>query len=481
MQPQPALPGQRPRDIRSRFGVPAIVLLSLMIGTCSRMPGTYEQVRLLGTLKVATRNSPMAYYQGATGAEGPEYELAAGFARRLGVKLELRVAPSAAAALAEVLSNRAHVAAAGIVATQPRGERALFGPVYRRIDQHIVYRVTDPLPESPRDLVGRRIIVTRDSTHAASLARLARVLPELRWREVDEGDQLELFARVASGGADVTIADSAEFSLGRHFYPELRPAFKLAEAETIAWALAPRSTDLLPEVNDYFSEIAAIGRLSEILGRHQRSLSRFRRVDAASFVDTIRERLQQYRPWFEEASAETGIDWRLLAAIGYQESRWDAAAVSPTGVRGLMMLTAETAQRVAIRDRNDPRDSILGGARYLVLIKQTIPERIPEPDRTWLMLASYNIGYGHLEDARILAQRQGRDPDSWTAVREALPLLAQERWFMATRRGYARGWEPVGFVRNVQTYLEILEWMIGSEAEPLQTPAAPASDATETG
>ncbi len=461
MQPKPAQDGGWQRDIRSRFGVPAIIVTSLMIGTCSRMPDTYEQIRLLGALKVSTRNSPMAYYEGASGPEGPEYELADGFARRLGVKLELHVAASGAAALEDVLRNRAHIAAAGIYAGESRHEQALFGPVYQHIDQHIVYRVQDPLPESPRDLIGKRIIVIRNSTHATSLARLKKDLPGLRWTAVDGVDQLELFARVASGAADVTVADSTEFTLGRRFYPELRPAFKLAESEAIAWALAPRSTDLLPLVERHFNELKAIGRLAEILTRHERSLSRFRRVDAPAFVSSVRERLPLYRAWFEEASAETGIDWRLLAAIGYQESRWDEAAVSPTGVRGLMMLTAETAQRVEVADRTDPRSSILGGARYLALIKDTIPDRVAEPDRTWLTLAAYNIGYGHLEDARVLAQRAGLDPDTWAAVRDKLPLLAQERWFTQTRRGYARGWEPVGFVRNVQTYLEILEWMTG--------------------
>lgn len=459
MQPKPAQDGGRRRDIRSRFGVPAIIVMSLVIGTCSRMPDTFEQIRLLGTLKVSTRNSPMAYYEGASGPEGPEYELADSFARRLGVKLELHVAESGAAALEDVLRNRAHIAAAGIYAGEPRHEQALFGPVYQHIDQHIVYRVQDPLPESPRDLIGKRIIVIRNSTHAASLARLKKDLPELLWTPVDDADQLELFARVANGAADVTIADSTEFTLGRRFYPELRPAFKLAESEAIAWALAPRSTDLLPLVERHFNELKAIGQLAEILTRHERSLSRFRRVDAPAFVSAVRERLPVYQAWFQEASAETGLDWRLLAAIGYQESRWDEAAVSPTGVRGLMMLTAETAQRVKVTDRADPHSSILGGARYLALMKKTIPERIPEPDRTWLTLAAYNIGYGHLEDARVLAEGAGRDPDSWEVVRETLPLLAQERWFTQTRRGYARGWEPVGFVRNVQTYLEILEWM----------------------
>ncbi len=464
MQPKPAQNGGRRRDIRSRFGVPAIIVMSLMIGTCSRMPGTYEQIRLLGALKVATRNSPLAYYEGASGKEGPEYELAAAFARRLGVRLELKVASSGAAALEDVLRNRAHIAAAGIVVSEPRMEAALFGPVYKHIDQHIVYRVQDPLPESPRDLVGKRIVVIRNSTHAASLTRLAKDLRSLRWTEVEDADQLELFARVASGAADVTIADSAEFTLGRRFYPDLRPAFKLAESEAIAWALAPRSTDLLPLVERHFAELKAVGLLDKILTRHERSLSRFQRVDAPAFVSAVRERLPQYQPWFEEAGAETGIDWRILAAIGYQESRWDETAVSPTGVRGLMMLTAETAQRVNVADRTDPRSSILGGARYLALIKETFPERIPEPDRTWLTLAAYNIGYGHLEDARVLAEAAGQDPDNWEAVRATLPLLAQERWFTRTRRGYARGWEPVGFVRNVQTYLQILEWMSSGPA-----------------
>ncbi|MGH8130440.1 MAG: membrane-bound lytic murein transglycosylase MltF [Steroidobacteraceae bacterium] len=464
MHPE-SVPAAKPWPrIRSRFGVPAIVVLCLMLGTCSRMPGSFEQIRLLGALKVVTRNSPLAYYEGAAGPEGPEYELAQGFARRLGVSLELSFAESATAALQSVSRNQAHVAAAGIVATEARRQETVFGPVFQRIDQHIVYRVQDRLPKTPADLVGRRIVVIRNSTHAASLAQLAKDRPALKWTEVEGKDPLELLAQVATGEADLTIADSTEFSLGRHFHPDLRPAFKLAESEAIAWALAPHSDDLLPEVERYFAEIESIGQLADILERNRRALVRFDRVDAANFVTGVRERLPRYQAWFQEAAAETGIDWRLLAAIGYQESRWDENAVSPTGVQGLMMLTAETAQRVGVRDRSDPRDSILGGARYLRIIKRTIPQRIEDPDRTWLALAAYNVGYGHLEDARVLTQGRGQDPDSWPDVRTNLPLLAQERYFAKARRGYARGWEPVGFVRNVQTYAELLRWMIADEA-----------------
>ena len=463
MDPEPEQAAtQRPR-VRSRFRVPAIVALCLMIGTCSRLPGSLEQIGLLGTLVVVTRNSPLAYYEGAAGPEGPEYELVRDFAKRLGVRLELSFAESAAAALEKVARNQAHVAAAGIVANDARRERILFGPVFQHIDQHLVYRVQDRLPKSPADLVGRRIVVSRHSTHAASLRRLAKDWPALKWTEVDDRDALDLLAQVANGKADVTVADSIEFSLGRHFHPDLRPAFKLAESEAVAWALSPTGRDLLPEVELYFQDIEANGRLADILERNRRALVRFDRVDAASFVAGVRERLPRYQAWFQEAAAETGHDWRLLAAIGYQESRWDENAVSPTGVQGLMMLTAETAARVGVQNRSDPRDSIRGGARYLRLIERTIPKRIDDPDRTWLALAAYNVGYGHLEDARVLTQRRGQDPDNWPDVRASLPLLAKERYFTKAKRGYARGWEPVGFVRNVQTYAELLRWMIADE------------------
>lgn len=452
---------------RTRFRAALIVALALLLGTCSRAPSVLEQIRAAGVLRVVTRNSPTAYYLGVRGPEGPEYELAAGFARWLGVRAEFTVARSGAAALAEVVRNRAHVAAAGIVATEYRGRYVTFGPVYQRIRQHVIQHVLAPAPSSLEDLRGKRIEVIARSTHAASLRAAAAADPALRFREVSGVDQLDLFARVSNGEVEYTVADSTEFSLARHFHPDLRVAFDLADSEDIAWALNLRDDSLQPLVQRYFSQLEADGTLAGILERYYSVAERFDYVQSLGFVRDVRERLPDLRPYFEEAANDTKFDWRLLAAIGYQESKWRPDAVSFTGVRGIMMLTHDAAARVGVADRTDPRDSILGGARYLVEVRDKIPARISEPDRTWLALAGYNVGFGHLEDARILTQRHGGDPDKWIQVREHLPKLAQERWYAQTRRGYARGWEPVTFVENIRIYMRMLVWMTGDpDAEP---------------
>jgi membrane-bound lytic murein transglycosylase F len=192
-------------------------------------------------------------------------------------------------------------------------------------------------------------------------------------------------------------------------------------------------------------------------------------VGSRAFVRHIDTRLPRYRAYFEQAARETGIDWRLLAAIGYQESHWNPDAVSPTGVRGLMMLTEQTAEMMQVADREDAEESILGGAHYFRRVLKKIPERIPEPDRTWLAVAAYNIGFGHLEDARIITEIQGGDPDSWDQVRERLPLLTDPEWHSRVKRGYARGHVPVQYVDNVRRYYELLAFMADRESEELLT------------
>ena len=461
MRSDEALHRPRLSEVRRPYRAAGFAVAALLVGTCSQPPTVLEQVRSTGVLKVVTRNSPTAYYLGVEGPEGPEFELASGFARWLGVEASFAIAPSGSAALGEVVHNRAHLAAAGIVTADDHRGRVGFGPVYQRIAQYVLYRQREDAPQDPAALVGKRIEVIAGSSHARALAALAARTPGLGFVEVRNVDQLDLLARVSSGDIDYTVADSSEFSIGRHLHPELATGMELAESEAVAWAFGLRDGSLGPLVRSYFAEIERDGSLAGILERYYSAAQRFDYLDSINFIARVQQHLPVLRPYFEEAAQESGLDWRLLAAVGYQESKFDPHATSPTGVRGLMMLTEDTARRVGIADRLDPRSSILGGARYLTEVRGKIPDRIREPDRTWLALAAYNIGFGHLEDARILTQQQGGDPDAWKDVRARLPLLGQERWYLQSRHGYTRGWEAVAFVDNVRNYRDMLVWMTG--------------------
>jgi len=454
--------------VRRPFRAAGIVAAALLVGTCSTPPSILQQVRESGVLRIVTRNSPTAYYLGVDGPEGPEFELASRFARWLGAEASFAIAASGADALGAVIHNRAHLAAAGIVGSADRRSVVGFGPSYRDITQHVVYLRRNPAPRDITDLAGQRIEVIAGSTHARALASLAASTPGLEFQEIPGADQLDLMARVSSGAIDYTVADSTEFHIARHFHPDLGMAFQVAESQPIAWAYSLRDSSLGPLISQFFDTITRDGTLAAVLERYDPGTARFDYLDSVNFVRIVQERLPELRSWFEEAAAESGFDWRLLAAIGYQESKFDPLATSMTGVRGLMMLTEDTARRVGVEDRLDPRSSILGGARYLREVHSKVPERIPEPDRTWLALAAYNVGFGHLEDARILTQRQGGDPDSWNDVRQRLPLLAQERWYLQLRNGYARGWEPVRFVDNITNYRDLLVWMTGDPDNALR-------------
>jgi membrane-bound lytic murein transglycosylase F len=235
-------------------------------------------------------------------------------------------------------------------------------------------------------------------------------------------------------------------------------AFSLPDPRPVQWLVRRSAIDLRDAINHFFAEAHDSGRLQLLARDADAEAGEFEYQEARRFQDDIAARLPELRSLFEQAAARQSLDWRLLAAVGYQESRWDDHAVSGDGAAGIMMLTEATARAMGVADRRNTRQNITGGAAYFAQVLQMIPSHVAEPDRSWLALAAYNVGFGHLEDARVLAQTQGKDPDSWEDVKQYLPWLAQERWYRQARRGYARGWEPVRFVDQVRGFLAVLEW-----------------------
>lgn len=442
------------------------IVATLLLGTCSRQVSTLEQVLRGGELRVVTRNHPSAYYLGASGPQGPEYDLAVQLAAELGVSLYIYAVPTVGDVLAEVESGRAHIAAAGLTRGQTLPPRVMFGPPYQQVKEQLVFRMGNARPRTLREAALGHIEVVAGSAHAETLGQLRNEDPELVWVENPATETEELFNRLAAREIDYTVADSNEFAVSRAFHPEIRVAFDLQRSKSLAWAANVRDTSLLNRLSAYFASVSADGQLATILDRYYGNIRRFEYVEARDFIQHVNTRLPLYRPWFKESAAAVGIDWRLLAALGYQESQWLPDATSPTGVRGLMMLTDNTARSLGVVNRLDPQESIHGGARYFVMMRNLIPARIREPDRTWFALAAYNVGLGHLEDARILTQMHGKNPDAWSDVRRHLPLLTQERWYKRVKHGYARGWEPTRFVENIRSYYDMLQWMAADTKMP---------------
>lgn len=420
-----------------------------------------EAIQQRGQLRVLTLNAASTYYEDANGLNGFEYHLAKLFADHIGVELSMKVVSKYADIYPELLFDGADLAAAGLSQLDAvKSPYIGYGPAYHQVSQQVVYRKGElSRPKKLADLKDGILEVIAGTSHAQQLKTMQKDYPELSWRSNRDIATEELIELVEEGLIDYILADSHEIALQRRFYPELRIAFELGKPKLLRWAYK-KSPDksLFKAMESFFEAIKQDGRLDQLIHRHYSHVAKFNYSDIQTFTIHARERLPLYQEMFQREAEAQGLDWRLLAAIGYQESLWNPKAKSPTGVRGLMMLTLDTAKHVKIKNRLDPEQSIKGGAIYFKRVLNKIPDRIPQPDRTWLALASYNVGFGHLEDARKITQINNGDPDKWIDVRENLPLLGRKKWYKDTEHGYARGWEPVKYVANIRKYYDLLVW-----------------------
>ena len=440
-----------------------IILLAALLSTCGVRPTLLEEVRALGELRVVTRNSPITYFIGQAGPEGPDYELVRGFADHLGVKLKIVEVDRFGDLLAEVEAGRAHLAAAGLTVTAERAKRVDFGPPYQQVNQNLVYHRGRTPPRSAADLAGKRLEVVAQSSYVETLTAARGQVPDLAWTEDPTADAGELLERVAEGKADYTIVDSNLFAIFQRFHPELRVAFNMTEGDALAWAFQQRGDrSLIDEAAAYLAEIRASGQLAHVMDRYYGHKKTFDYAGTRKFMRDYQQLLPCYRQAFEAAAKRADLDWRLIAAVGYQESHWDPEAISPKGAQGIMMLTPETAELMSIDDPMDAGQSIAGGSKYLWRMKRRIAKLspdIPDQDLTWMALAGYNMGLGHLLDARAVTRERGGNPDRWVDVKDALPLLMERRWYTQARWGYARGRETRAYVRNIRNYYDILVWL----------------------
>lgn len=446
-----------------------IALLACLAAGCEEAPKPIAPIAESGELVVLTVNGPSTYFEDAQGLpSGFEYDLATLFARELDVKPSFILVDNPAKIDRFLRQGKAHLAAAALARHFDFPGGLAWGPSYLSTQHQIVCRSGEPKAKSLEDLAQKRIGVIEESVADYLLTDPPQLTVPVE-RLPPGTSTADLLEQVAKGRLDCALVESTRYMLARRFFPQLEVAFSVGKPVDYAWLIATIDKKRIVEAaGPFFERIRKDGTLKRLVDRYYGHATRFSAIDAGALIEQIAVQLQKLKPLFQEAERLSGVDWRLIAAIGYQESHWNPLATSPTGVRGLMMLTEETADRLQIKDRLNARDSILGGARYFALLKEALPPRIGEPDRTYLALAAYNIGIGHLEDARILAQKHGLNPDKWQDVRQVLGKLSEPESFQALKHGYARGNEALQLVDNIRNYFDILARM-----EPRDTPELP--------
>jgi peptidoglycan lytic transglycosylase F len=446
-------------DNISRHTLCHILLICLVAGlsSCSDGMSQLERIQSRGSLRVALIATPPLYFPDESLIRGFDYEIISAYATSIGAELDITRANTISEISTLLKQGKVHV---GIAGSSPNyaDEKILSGATYNEDEWYIIGQRTDKLPESIDEITPSTLIVAKGSKPALVLSDIKPEHPSLFWLELPNGNTRQVLEQVNLGNFKLSLINADVYTYYRYLYPEIKIAFTLPNKYSSHWLTYNNKDDnSLPNSIDAFIKLyKQSNQLEKKHNNYFNHLNVFHYVDTYYYLRRIKEKLKNYSPYFKKAAINNKFDERFLAAVSYQESHWNEKARSHTGVRGLMMLTQDTATRVGVEDRLDPEQSIMGGAEYLNILKESLPKQIQEPDRSWMTLAAYNVGLGHLEDARIITESLGDDPNLWIDVEKHLPKLSNKEWYKKTKYGYARGHEPVEFVRRIRRYYDIL-------------------------
>ncbi|WP_438971030.1 membrane-bound lytic murein transglycosylase MltF [Methylophaga sp.] len=420
---------------------------------------TFEQIEASGELRIVTRNAPTTWYINAQGdPTGFEYDLANIYSEHLGLEPTFIVKDSIYEIFQALQEGEADVAGAGLTNLQSRNAEFLVGPQYDSLHQVLVCHRDGFNPEGYDELSEVSISVIADSSYAERLNEIKqRHNPTLEWQETDNHSTEELLEKVARKKVDCTVSDSTIVEINRRYFPELRVMMQLTDLQSIVLYLPSEAKTLQGKLKKWFQQFEKTVEMDKLEDRYYGYFREFDYVDVSVMKRRIDNRLPKYKKYFKAASNEYDLPLLTVMAQAYQESHWDPEAVSPTGVKGIMMLTQNTAKSLGINERTDPKQSILGGVKYLKKMYERFKPEIESEDRLYLALAAYNVGRAHMHDAQSLARDLGKSPYHWHDMKEVLPLLSQKKYYKKLKYGYARGTEPVRYVQRIREYQHILE------------------------
>ena len=416
-----------------------------------------QDYRERGEIVVLTRNHPISYYEDKTGEiVGYEHDLVEKFAQSANIKVIYRVKNSMAEVLSDLRIGAANFAAVGVPITKEIAEEFALGPAHLPIEKRILCQKSLKLTKL-EDIASHTVIVIGDGEELEPKEHFAAMYPNIKWESGKGIDLSQWLDELVNKKSDCVLVSSTWMELEKRPLIGIQQVAVLPQKSELRWILARGQKRLTQDLYSWLQKIEKEQVLKTVQDQYLSPNSEYNQYDTELFMKKVKSELPRLKAWFQVAAKKISMDWRLLAAVGYQESHWSPEARSPTGVRGIMMLTMPTAKELGIADRTDPQQSIIGGATYLQQTLDRFPGFISPEDKLWLSLAAYNVGWAHLKDARKLAIDLNKNPNEWNAVKDVFPLLTQSQYYLKLEHGYARGYEPVIYVSRIQRYYELLK------------------------
>ncbi len=422
---------------------------------------TLDKIKKSKVLNVVLLNAPSTYYIGSEGKQGFEYDLLKSYAHHLGADLNITSAHTTKEAIRLSKNPAIHITSAALAKTPKREKTFNFGPSYFEVQEQVICHRgmlrSKKFPRDVEDLAGLRITVGDDTSYSETLKSLQSDGFDINVTYTSEFSTEELLSKVADHEIDCTVADSNIYAVNLRYFTEIALAFSISGREQLAWLLPPDTLELEADMYAWLNSFNQTGEMTQLKDHYYSYVLFFDYYNTKMFYKRIKSRLPKYEKYFKSVGEKYGIPWTLLASISYQESHWNPKAKSFTGVRGLMMLTRNTAKMLGVKNRLDPKQSITGGTRHIKQMIKFVPKGVEGENRLKFALAAYNIGMGHIKDAQILAKKIGLNQNTWSDLKIVLPLLSQKKYYKTLKYGYARGEEPVKYVEAIYDYRNILE------------------------
>ena len=417
---------------------------------------TLYKIEQAGQITVITRNSAHCYYTYREKSMGFEYELARAFADYIGVGLNVKILEDWEEMIPALNDGTGDFIAAGMTITPKRLEQAAFSDGYMNIQQHIVSRRNRAKIKEVGDLKGKTIHVRTATSYHERLIELQKQGIDLTIVQHPDLPTEALIQQVDTGDIELTVADNNVALLSRRHYPGAIMRIAISDLQQLGWAVHPEARRLKAKIDSFFKMIKETGKYNEIYNKYYGDVANFDYVDLSIFHRRIKSRLSRFSPFIKAAANKHGFDWRLISAQIYQESHFNPRAKSPAGAKGLMQLLSSTARSLGVKDIYNPVENINAGVQHLKNLHDLF-ENANGKDRLLIALAAYNVGQGHIQDARQLAIKMDLDPDLWESLAKTLPLLSIRKYFKNSKYGYCRGAEPVTYIKQILIYYDILK------------------------